>query len=140
MLRDGRVGWVLGDTIEPIGAGPDAPEGATKPGFFAPPALQEAHGGFALMGGVFDRDGYVELRPAWVVGASDASGTLCRLGAPIQGSTLRLRIGRDLEFGSGLGRGALLYMSAVEAFVSSPTMILCVMVQAFSMLELGGAY
>lgn len=66
-LPDGRVAYVLGDTVEPVGAGPDAPEGAVKPGFFAPPALQEARGGFALMGGVFDLDGYVEVRPALVL-------------------------------------------------------------------------
>ena len=67
VLPDGRVGWILGDTVEPVGAGPDAPEGAVKPGFFAPPALQTARGGFAMMGGVFDKDGYVELRPALVI-------------------------------------------------------------------------
>jgi len=33
----------------------------------APPALQEARGGFALMGGSYDRDGYVELKPAYVL-------------------------------------------------------------------------
>jgi hypothetical protein len=67
VLPDGRVGYVLGDTVETVAAGPDAPEGAVKPGFFAPPALQTAHAGFAMMGGWFDRDGYVELRPAWVL-------------------------------------------------------------------------
>jgi len=67
VLPDGRVGYVLGDTVETVGAGPGAPEGAVKPGFFAPPALQEAHGGFALCGGVFDRDGYVEFKPALVL-------------------------------------------------------------------------
>ncbi|MCA9599574.1 MAG: SH3 domain-containing protein [Myxococcales bacterium] len=67
VLPDGREGWVLGDTVEPVGAGEDAPEGASKPGFFAPPALQEAHGGFALMAGLFDGSGYVELRPAFVL-------------------------------------------------------------------------
>ena len=67
VLPDGRVAYVLGDTIETVAAGPGAPEGAVKPGFFAPPALEEAHGGFALCGGIFDRDGYVELKPAFVL-------------------------------------------------------------------------
>jgi len=67
VLPDGREGYVLGDTVEPVGAGPDAPEGDVKPGFFAPPALQTARGGFALMAGMFDRDGYVEIRPALVL-------------------------------------------------------------------------
>jgi hypothetical protein len=66
-LPDGRIAYVLGDTVEAVAAGPDAPEGAVKPGFFAPPALQTARGGFAMMAGFFDRDGYVELRPALVL-------------------------------------------------------------------------
>jgi len=67
VLPDGRVAYVLGDMVEPVAAGPDAPEGSVKPGFFAPPALQTARGGFAMMAGFFDRDGYVELRPALVL-------------------------------------------------------------------------
>jgi hypothetical protein len=67
LLEDGRIGYVLGDTVEPVGAGPDAPEGSVKPGFFSPPALENAHGGFAMMGGVFDGDGYGEVRPAFVL-------------------------------------------------------------------------
>ncbi len=66
-LPDGRLGYVLGDTVEPVGAGPDAPEGAVKPGFFSPPALQSARAGFAMMGGIFDKDGYAEVRPALVL-------------------------------------------------------------------------
>ncbi|HEX9618877.1 MAG TPA: SH3 domain-containing protein, partial [Polyangiaceae bacterium] len=66
LLADGRAAYVLGDTVDRIAVGP-GDEGPTRPGFFAPPALQSAHAGFALMGGAFDRDGYVELRPAWVI-------------------------------------------------------------------------
>ncbi|MBK7582255.1 MAG: SH3 domain-containing protein [Myxococcales bacterium] len=66
-MPDGRIAYVLGDTVEAVAAGPDAPEGSVKPGFFAPPALQTAHGGFAMMAGLFDHDGYVELRPAGVL-------------------------------------------------------------------------
>src|ERR1044071_9044661 len=64
-LPDGRTGYVLGDTVEPIAASDDSAEAARKPGFFAPPALQDALAGFAMMAGVYDRAGYVELRPAW---------------------------------------------------------------------------
>jgi uncharacterized protein YgiM (DUF1202 family) len=67
MLPDGRVGYVLGDTVEPVSATDDSAEAARKPGFFAPPALRDAHAGFALMAGMYDRAGYVELRPAWVI-------------------------------------------------------------------------
>jgi uncharacterized protein YgiM (DUF1202 family) len=66
-LPDGRTGYVLGDTVEPVSASDDSAEGARKPGFFAPPALQDAHAGFAMMAGIYDRAGYVELRPAWVI-------------------------------------------------------------------------
>jgi uncharacterized protein YgiM (DUF1202 family) len=66
-LPDGRTGYVLGDTVEPVSATEDSAEGARKPGFFAPPALQDAHAGFAMMAGVYDRNGYVELRPGWVI-------------------------------------------------------------------------
>src|SRR6187455_1270799 len=54
-LPDGRTGYVLGDTVEPVAAGDDSAEAARKPGFFAPPALQDANGGFALMAGIYDR-------------------------------------------------------------------------------------
>jgi uncharacterized protein YgiM (DUF1202 family) len=66
-LPDGRTGYVLGDTVEPVAAGEGSFEGSRKPGFFAPPALKDAHAGFAMMAGIYDRDGYVELRPAWVI-------------------------------------------------------------------------
>lgn len=66
-LPDGRIGYVLGDTVEPVSASDDSLEASRKPGFFAPPALQDAHGGFAMMAGVYDLAGYVELRPGWVI-------------------------------------------------------------------------
>jgi uncharacterized protein YgiM (DUF1202 family) len=66
-LADGRTAYALGDTVEAVAVNEDAPDAPSKPGFFAPPALQTARGGFALMGGVYDRDGYVELKPAYVL-------------------------------------------------------------------------
>ncbi len=66
-LDDGRVAYVLGDTVETAAASEGAVDAPSKPGFFAPPALQHARGGFALLGGVYDRDGYVELKPAYVL-------------------------------------------------------------------------
>ena len=66
-MPDGRTGYVLGDNVEPVAATEDSAAGARKPGFFAPPALQDAHAGFAMMAGIYDRAGYVELRPAWVI-------------------------------------------------------------------------
>lgn len=66
-LPDGRTAYVLGDTVETVGVGEDEENRPSKPGLFAPPALQEARGGFALLGGIYDRDGYAEFRPALVI-------------------------------------------------------------------------
>jgi uncharacterized protein YgiM (DUF1202 family) len=66
-MADGRTAYVLGDTVEAVAVSEDEPNAPHKPGFFAPPALQQARGGFALMAGVYDRNGYVELRPAFVI-------------------------------------------------------------------------
>ena len=67
VMADGRTAYVLGDTVEAVAVSEDAPDAPSKPGFFAPPALQTARGGFALMAGLYDRDGYVELKPAYVL-------------------------------------------------------------------------
>lgn len=66
-LPDGRTAYVLGDTVEPISAGEDSTEAWRKPGFLAPTVLEDARAGFAMLAGMYDRAGYVELRPAWVI-------------------------------------------------------------------------
>lgn len=67
LLPDGRSAFVLGDTVQTIAVDEGAPDAPDKPGFFAPPALQDARGGLALMGGAYDRAGYTEIRPALVI-------------------------------------------------------------------------
>ncbi len=67
LLPDGRTAYVLGDTIEVVNVDEEAEGGFSRPGLFAPPALQEARGGFALLGGAYDLDGYGEVRPALVL-------------------------------------------------------------------------
>jgi hypothetical protein len=74
LLPDGRGGWVLGDTVQPIAVRENAPDRPAVPGFFAPPPLAEARGGVAILGGVLDErgsrgtaNGYLELRPAIVL-------------------------------------------------------------------------
>ncbi|HEV8247669.1 MAG TPA: SH3 domain-containing protein [Polyangiaceae bacterium] len=67
LLPDGRTAYLLGDTIEVVSADEGLPDAPSRPGLFAPPALQEARGGFALLGGVYDLDGYGEVRPALVL-------------------------------------------------------------------------
>jgi hypothetical protein len=74
VLPDGRSGWVLGETVQPIAVSANATDRPSTPGFFAPPPLAEARGGVAILGGMFDekayrgtRNGYLELRPAIVL-------------------------------------------------------------------------
>lgn len=67
ILPDGRVGWALGDSIQPIAVSPGDKDKPSRPGFFAPPPLGEARGGVAILGGVLDRNGYLELKPALVI-------------------------------------------------------------------------
>jgi hypothetical protein len=72
ILPDGAVAYVLGDTVEPLEVDADAKDAPSRPGFFAPPALQDARGGFALTAGLFDKGGYTEVKPAIVLAPSIA--------------------------------------------------------------------
>jgi uncharacterized protein YgiM (DUF1202 family) len=67
LLPDGRTAYVLGDTVDAVAIDDDAPDAPSKPGFFAPPALEDANGGLALMGGIYDAHGYSEARAALVL-------------------------------------------------------------------------
>lgn len=108
-LPDGRTGYVLGDTVEPVAAGDDTFESSRKPGFFAPPALQDAHAGFAMMAGIYDRDGYVELRPAWVIAPAIALEPY--VGLALQQDSRRIIYG-------GAGTLNLLPDKAIAPFVT----------------------
>ncbi|HVY27352.1 MAG TPA: SH3 domain-containing protein [Polyangiaceae bacterium] len=111
-LPDGRIGYVLGDTVEPVSATEDSSEGARKPGILAPPALQDAHGGFAMMAGLYgfrERIGYVELRPAWVI--SPAIALEPYVGVALQSDSRRLIYG-------GAGTLNLLPDKAITPFVN----------------------
>ncbi len=76
LLEDGRTAYALGDEVQPFAVTPGDKEGPSRPGIFAPPPLQGARGGLALVGGVLSipvtgiglqRYGYVEARPSLVV-------------------------------------------------------------------------
>jgi hypothetical protein len=67
LLPDGRTAYVLGDTVSAISAQEDPEAGFRKPGIFAPPALQTARAGFALLAGFYAEQGYAEVRPALVI-------------------------------------------------------------------------
>jgi hypothetical protein len=91
LLPDGRTAYVLGDTVEAMAVDEDTPNGPNKPGLFAPPALEDAHGGLALMGGVWNKSGYSEARPALVIAPAIAFEPY--LGLALQSDSRRLIYG-----------------------------------------------
>lgn len=68
-LDDGRTAYLLGDTADTVALDPQD-ESAPGTGLFAPPPLETARGGLALTAGVFDGDGYAEIKPALVLNRS----------------------------------------------------------------------
>ncbi len=75
VLPDGRVAYVLGDEVQPFSV-KDGETGPGRPGLFAPPPLEGARGGLAIMGGMFrgptvdgtvQSFGYMEARPSLVL-------------------------------------------------------------------------
>jgi hypothetical protein len=78
LLPDGRTGYALGDEVEPFAVNPKEPGAPSRPGVFAPPPLQGAKAGLAIVGGLASiqsvvasngtqRYGYLEFRPSIVV-------------------------------------------------------------------------
>jgi len=69
-LPDGRTAYLLGDTADTALLSDMGGGASGAPGIFAPPPLESARGGMAMAGGVFDGNGYAELKPALVINAS----------------------------------------------------------------------
>jgi len=76
LLSDGRTAYALGDEVQPFAVNPSAQHAPSRPGLFAPPPLEGARGGLALVGGILSiptvgqgvqRYGYVEARPSLVL-------------------------------------------------------------------------
>jgi hypothetical protein len=76
LLPDGRTAYALGDEVQPFAVTAGEPGAPSRPGLFAPPPLEGAHGGLALVGGMLSipvvgggvrRYGYVEARPSLVL-------------------------------------------------------------------------
>lgn len=76
LLADGRVAYALGDEVEPFAVKPGEAGAPSRPGLFAPPPLQGARAGLAIVGGILsipvtDRGqqgfGYLEVRPSLVL-------------------------------------------------------------------------
>jgi hypothetical protein len=77
LLADGRAGYALGDEVEPFAVDPHESGAPSRPGIFAPPPLEGARAGLAIVGGIASlqstegsgtqRYGYLEVRPSIVI-------------------------------------------------------------------------
>jgi len=76
LLPDGRAAYVIGDAVQPFAVRPNEEGAPSRPGFFAPPPLEGAHGGLAIVGGILSGPtgdgsratfGYMEIRPQIVL-------------------------------------------------------------------------
>ncbi len=75
-MEDGRVAYVIGDAVEPYDIKEGDDRAPSRPGLFAPPPLEGARGGLAIVGGVLriptrangnDAFGFMEARPSLVL-------------------------------------------------------------------------
>lgn len=96
VLPDGRVGYVLGDTVDVVAAG-HGEQAPTGSGFFAPPALELASGGMTMMGGLFDGSAYAELRPSFVLAPTLSLDPYVGLSLPSAGRTLLYGAGATIN-------------------------------------------
>jgi hypothetical protein len=98
LLPDGRLAYVLGDTVEPLAIDSNAKDAPSRPGFFAPPALEEARGGFALLAGVYDKGGYTEVKPALVLAPPVAIEPYAGIALSSEGRQFVYGLGGTLNF------------------------------------------
>jgi Bacterial SH3 domain len=134
VLPDGRAAYALGDEVQPFAVRPGEPEAPSRPGFFAPPPLEGARGGLAIVGGVLaipitDRGtqafGYMEARPSLVLhktisidgfigDALTADGSQILYGA---GVTVHLAPSWPISPFVGIGGGGLSVFPNSDSFV-----------------------
>jgi uncharacterized protein YraI len=131
VLPDGRSGWVLGETVQPMAVAANATDRPSTPGFFAPPPLAEARGGLAIMGGVFDErsrgvsNGYLEIRPAFVLAPTIAFEPYAGMALTQNGNELLYGGAVSLHFApdwavepyATLGLGGLSTFPNVDQFI-----------------------
>ena len=134
LLPDGRRAYALGDEVQPFAVRHGEPDAPTRPGVFAPPPLEGARAGLAIIGGVLsipitDRGqrgfGYLEIRPSLVLHKSisldgflgdalTADGSQVLYGA---GVTVHLAPSWPLCPFVGLGGGGLSTFPNADSFV-----------------------
>jgi uncharacterized protein YraI len=132
VVPDGRSGWVLGETVQPIAIREDAPDRPRTAGWLAPPPLAEARGGVAILGGMLDestsrgaRHGYLELKPAVVLAPTVAFEPYIGMALTDNGNqllygaafTLHLAPDWAVEPYASVGLGALSTFPNADQFV-----------------------
>ena len=134
LLPDGRAAYALGDEVQPFAVRPGEPDAPSRPGIFAPPPLEGARGGLAIIGGVLaipitDKGtqafGYIEARPSLVLhktisldgflgDALTADGSQVLYGA---GVTVHLAPSWPVSPFVGVGGGGLSVFPNSDSFV-----------------------
>jgi hypothetical protein len=137
ILPDGRVGYALGDEVEPFAVNPHEPGAPSRPGIFAPPPLEGARGGLAIVGGLISiqslqstglqRFGYLEVRPSIVVHKTLSIDGFLGDALTADGSEVLYGVGASVYFAPnwpvcpflGLGGGGLSLFPNADSFISS---------------------
>jgi hypothetical protein len=137
LLPDGRVGYALGDEVEPFAVDAREPGAPSRPGIFAPPPLEAARGGLAIVGGLLriqglqgtgiQQYGYLEIRPSIVVHKTLSIDGFLGDALTADGSELLYGIGASVYFAPswpicpflGLGAGGLSLFPNTDSFVQN---------------------
>lgn len=134
ILPDGRDAFILGDTVQSFAADSRADDVPRKPGFFAPPPLDGAHGGLSILGGVLrapvqpsghDLFGYLEVRPSVVVHKNVSLDAFAGAGMTASGTQFLYGGGATVHFApdfflcpyASLGAGGLSTVPNSDTFV-----------------------
>jgi hypothetical protein len=149
ILPDGRLGYALGDEVEPFAVNPKEPGAPSRPGIFAPPPLEGARAGLAIIGGLMSiqsinqalgvqKYGYLEFRPSIVVHKTVSIDGFLGDALTAQGSELIYGAGASVYFAPSwpvcpflsLGVGGLTVIPNGDSFVATQ--------QSFYLARAGG--
>jgi hypothetical protein len=135
VMADGRAGYALGDEVEPFAVDPHEPGAPSRPGLFAPPPLEGARAGLAIIGGIaslqstegsgIQRYGYLEVRPSIVVHKTISIDGFLGDALTPDGSEILYGAGASVYFAPswpvcpflGLGVGGLSIIPNSDSFV-----------------------
>jgi hypothetical protein len=134
VLPDGRTAYALGDDVEPFAVVPGEPGAPSRPGIFAPPPLEGARGGLAIVGGIvstpvadgsIQRFGYIEARPSIVLHKSVTLDGFIGDVLTSDGSEILYGLGASVYFAPdwpvcpflGIGGGAMSIFPNSDSFV-----------------------